>query len=304
MLPQYANDLIELGVSHVTVTMNSIDPAIGGQIYKYVDYMGRKYFGEAAAAILMSNQLAGIKMLTSKGIICKVNIVMLKGINEYHIPEVVAKVKELGATITNIMQLIPVKGSAFENLPLVSNIEIMEMRKKCGETMKQMYHCRQCRADAIGTLDNDLSIEFNATSKAKEDETLSSIEEKEQKKVIPAKSIHLAVATKSGMIVDQHFGHVTEFYIYEYTGEKAIFKEKRAVEKYCNGVSECDDNENRMDLIIQTISDCNAVIAMRIGESPKQKLSNKGIKTFITYDRIEDSVKRAVKEMVSEGEKL
>lgn len=302
MLPQYANDLIALGVSHVTVTMNSIDPTIGGQIYKYVDYMGRKYFGEAGAAILMSNQLAGIKMLTAKGIICKVNIVMLKGINDHHIPEVVEKVKALGGTITNIMQLIPVQGSVFENLPLVSNIEIIEMRKKCGETMQQMYHCRQCRADAIGTLDNDQSIEFNACHKPSSEDVITEEKEATKSEAIPEKSIHLAVATKSGMIVDQHFGHVTEFYVYEYNGENVLFKEKRTVKKYCNGSEECDDNENRMDSIIQTISDCNAVIAMRIGESPKEKLKNKGIRVFTTYDRIEDSVKWAGKEMMFKSE--
>jgi nitrogenase cofactor biosynthesis protein NifB len=298
MLPQYAEELVALGVSHVTVTMNAIDPVIGGKIYKYVDYMGRKYYGESAAAILMANQLAGIRMLTAKGIICKVNIVMLKGINEYHIPEVVAKVKELGGTITNIMQLIPVKGSVFENLPLVSNKEIMDMRKKCGETMKQMYHCRQCRADAIGTLDRDQSIEFNACHKVTEEDILPVTAAMNTKEAYPGKSIHVAVATKSGMIVDQHFGHVSEFYVYEYANGNAVFKEKRTVKKYCAGPGECEDNENRMDSIIQTISDCNAVIAMRIGDSPKQKLESKGIMTFTTYDRIEDSVKWAANEMI------
>ncbi len=309
MLPQYADELIALGVSHVTVTMNSIDPLIGAQIYKYVDYMGTKYYGAAAAAILMSNQLAGIKLLTSKGIICKVNIVMLKGINDHHIPEIVAKVKELGGTITNIMQLIPVKGSVFEELPLVSNVEIMEMRKRCGETLKQMYHCRQCRADAIGTLEHDRSIEFNPCHKSETD-TLKSgtlvrqqplnLEQKHLEPEQRVPKIIVAVATKSGMLVDQHFGQVSEFYVYEYSGGNARFKEKRQVNKYCTGTEDCISNENRMDTIIHTISDCNAVIAMRIGEAPKLKLVQKGIKIFTTYDRIEDSVKWAANEMITE----
>lgn len=295
MLPQYAGDLIELGVSHITVTMNAIDPKIGGQIYKYVDYMGQKFYGEAAASILMANQLAGIKMLTSKGIVCKVNIVMLKGINDHHIPEVVKKVKELGGTITNIMQLIPVEGSVFEHLPLVSNVEIMNMRKKCGESMKQMYHCKQCRADAIGTLGNDRSIEFNACHISKKEEMIPVAVTKEPDIQIP--KFQVAVATKSGMIVDQHFGQVSEFYIYEFSAGNAIFKERRAINKYCNGSEECDEKEDKITTIINTISDCQAVVAMRIGESPKMKLSQKGIRVFTTYDRIEDTVKRVATEM-------
>lgn len=285
MLPQYAEDLIRLGVSHVTVTMNAVDPIIGGKIYKYVNYMGAYYYGEAGAAILMANQLAGIKMLTSKGIICKVNIVMLKGINEAHIPEVVKKVKEIGGTITNIMQLIPVQGSVFENLPLVNNQEIMAMRKLCGETMQQMYHCRQCRADAIGTLGSDRSIEFNACHKT------------EDSRIISDKTFQVAVATKSGMLVDQHFGQVSEFYVYEYNQGNAVFKEKRSISKYCNGSEECGDKEDKIEAIIKTIADCDAVIAMRIGESPKMKLSQRGIRVFATYDRIEDSVKKVASEL-------
>jgi MoaA/NifB/PqqE/SkfB family radical SAM enzyme len=249
--------------------------------------MGTRYYGEAAATILLSNQLAGIKMLTSKGIICKVNIVMLKGINDLHIPEVVAKVKELGGTITNIMQMIPVEGSAFEHLPLISIKEVNEMRNKCGDTMKQMYHCRQCRADAVGTLDNDCSHEFNSSHK-------------EVVKPEGISGIQVAVATKSGMIVDQHFGQVSDFYVYEYSGGNAVFKEKRQVNKYCNGTIDCDDDSNKIDRIIQTISDCNAVIAMRIGDAPKKRLNQSGIRTFTTYDRIEDSVKWAVSELIAE----
>lgn len=215
MLPMHAKELIDLGVSHVTVTMNAVDPKIGAKIYKHIDYMGVRYEGETGAAILLANQIAGLKYLTSNGAICKVNIVMLKGINDGHIEEVVKTAKELGCEITNIMQLIPVKGSAFEELPLVSNKELMEIRKKCEVHMKQMHHCRQCRADAIGTLDNDVSIQYRSMlnddiSKAK---TL-------KKK--------FAVASKSGMLVDQHFGHADEFYIYESDGENARFVEKKS----------------------------------------------------------------------------
>ena len=288
MLPQYVDELSDLGVSHITVTLNAIDPAIGARIYKYIDFMGTRYYGETAAAILLANQLTGIKRLKSLGIICKVNIVMLKGINDHHIPDVVAKVKELGGIITNIMQLIPVKGSAFEELALVTNKEVMEMRNKCGEIMKQMYHCRQCRADAIGTLDRDQSIEFDKSQHDGEMNNISKSENEGQ--------LHMAVASKSGMIVDQHFGQVSEFYVYEYSKGCAVFKEIRKVDKYCSGAENCDDVD-KIEKIIQTISDCNVVIAMRIGSAPKEKLNQKGIKTFITYDRIEDSVIRAGNEM-------
>ncbi len=282
MLPHYAQDLIDLGVSHVTVTMNAIDPVIGARIYKYVDYMGLRYVGEAAAAILLSNQLAGIRLLTSQGVVCKINIVMLKGINDNHIPEVVKKVKELGAVMTNILPMIPVDGSVFEKLEPASEEELLQLRKQCGETLTQMYHCRQCRADAIGTLDKDKAQEFTLP----------------QEKLPVQTKLQIAVATKSGMIVDQHFGHASEFYVYEYGNGNAVFKEKRAVKQYCNGQEECNEAEDKMVNIIATISDCKAVIAMRIGEAPKQQLKSKGILTFTTCDKIEKSIYEAVKSII------
>src|SRR5471030_1861942 len=97
MLPFYAQELIDLGVTHVTVTMNAIDPKITAKVYKFIDYLGVTYTGEEGTQILLNNQLSGIKYLTDRGIMVKVNIVMLKGINDHHIQDVTKKVKELGA---------------------------------------------------------------------------------------------------------------------------------------------------------------------------------------------------------------
>jgi MoaA/NifB/PqqE/SkfB family radical SAM enzyme len=65
---QYVEQITSLGVSHVTVTVNAVDVAIGSRIYKHVRYMGQIYTGEAAAAMLLANQMAGIKMLAGRGV--------------------------------------------------------------------------------------------------------------------------------------------------------------------------------------------------------------------------------------------
>lgn len=285
MLPFYAQELIDLGVSHVTITINAINPEISEKVYKYVDYLGVIYRGKEAAQILLNNQLSGLKYLTDRGIVVKVNIVMLKGINDEHIYDITKKVKELGATITNIMQMIPVKESVFENMPLVSLKEINDMRNKCGENIKQMYHCKQCRADAIGTLNEDQSLKIS----------LEMNQEKFNEKIVK-----FAVATRSGMTIDMHFGHVTEFYIYEYRNGKVMFLERRIIDKYCTGESECG-NENKIDKLIKTISDCSGVITLRVGEEPKKKLKEKNILVFASCERIEDAVVKAAK--IIEGEK-
>lgn len=162
-LPEFAQKIVELGVKHVTVTVNCLEPELGAIIYKHIKYQGKRYDGSAGARILINNQLAGIKYLASSGVLVKVNIVMMPGINDHQIPDIVRRVKDLGAFITNIMPLIPAEGSAFAAFPQTSMQELNKMRDLCQIDMQQMRHCKQCRADAIGLLDEDRSLEFNCS---------------------------------------------------------------------------------------------------------------------------------------------
>lgn len=278
MLPFYCEEIIGLGVSHVTITINGVDPKITSKIYKYIDYLGTTYTEIEGAEILLNNQLSGLKYLSDRGIVCKVNIVMLKGINDNHIEDIVKKVKTLGASITNIMQMIPVKGSAFEQMPLVNIKEIMELRKKCEVHIPQMYHCKQCRADAIGTLDNDQSLEFaNNTNQEKK--------------------IRFAIASKTGKVVDLHFGHATEFYIYDYINDNTVFIEKRSTQKYCNGKDEVEEID-KFEETMKILADCNGIISLRIGNSPTNKFKSKGIEVFMTCDEVESAVEKAAESIL------
>ncbi len=160
MLPRYGPEIVTLGIRHVTVTVNCIEPVIGADIYQHIEYQGKRYAGETAAEILIGNQMAGIQYLAENGVLVKINIVMIPGINASHIPDVVKKVKKLGAFLTNIMPLIPAAGSAFEALPRTNMREVQAMREICRVDIAQMRHCQQCRADAIGLLTEDLSCQF------------------------------------------------------------------------------------------------------------------------------------------------
>lgn len=289
MLPHYAGELVKLGVSHVTVTVNAADDKTAARIYGHVMYDGKRLEGLKGAAILRRNQLQGIRILKKAGIIIKVNIVMLKGINDGQIHDIVRTVKECGADITNIMQLIPVEGSPFEKLGLVSNKELTAMRKQCEEYLPQMYHCKQCRADAIGTLGNDLSIQFRGSAAA------AAGEHREE-----AQPGHLrfAVSSKNGILIDQHFGHTKEFYIYDLTGGEACYIEKRQVGQYCKGSGECgDEKAAAIEDILAAVEDCDAVLCMRIGNEPAAKLKKSGKDVFMTYDRIEDGIREAAKQI-------
>jgi len=287
-LPEYVEDMKRVGVSHATVTINAVDPVIGAQIYKFAMYRGKRYTGETAAALLLANQMAGLRALTQVGIVSKVNTVLLKGINDGHIPQVVETARELGAVMTNIMQLIPVKGSVFQNMPLVSNKELMDMRRSCEPTLKQMYHCKQCRADAVGLLADDRSIDYRPPVAEKAPVV-------EEAKPAVARKIRIAVASKTGMTVDQHFGQAEQFYIYESDGDAASYVETRSVSRYCNGMDDCGEKAGRMAGILAAVDDCKGVLALRIGESPLKKLETRGIRVFTLYENVDKAVNDAAR---------
>lgn len=279
MLPHYGEELVKLGIKHVTVTVNCLEEAIGARIYHHIHYLSKYYVGAAAAGILIRNQLAGIKLLADNGILVKVNMVMIKDINDQHIPEVVKKVKSLGAFMTNIMPLIPASGSVFQNYPQTSMKEVNAMRDMCQQDMPQMRHCQQCRADAIGLLTEDQSYKFRNVKQ--ENITTSDF---------PAKIYKIAVTSKYNSMVDLHYGHAEAFHIYETDGKSNRFIETRTTQKYCMGVTNCDDTEMIKDTVIRGILDCDAVLTMRIGYDAQKRLQDTGIFVVESCTGVEEAL--------------
>ncbi len=279
LLPEYAGDLISLGVKHVTVTVNCVEPKIGAQIYRYVNYGGKRYTGAEGAEILAASQLAGIAQLAESGVVVKVNIVMIKDLNDRHIPAVVRKVRDTGASITNIMPLIPASGSVFAGYPQTSRRELQKMRDACQADLPQMYHCSQCRADAIGLLGEDRSAEFRTSSETRTGRGSQT-----------AKQYKIAVTSKYGRLVDQHFGHAKVFAIYQVKGDSFQLVETRGAEKYCSGAEECEDDESRREEIVGVIKDCDAVLTMRLGYSARQRLEKSGILALEFCDSVENGL--------------
>ncbi|MDR0552362.1 MAG: radical SAM protein, partial [Spirochaetaceae bacterium] len=152
LLPRYAEALCGAGVSHITVTVNAATPETAQKIYRYADYDGRRYTRAEAARLILQNQIEGIQKAAALGMLCKVNIVAIPGLNTGEIPAIMRRVKDAGASLANIMPLIPVEHTLFENFPRPAHDEIAALRAECEPILPQMTHCRHCRADAAGML--------------------------------------------------------------------------------------------------------------------------------------------------------
>jgi nitrogen fixation protein NifB len=148
LLYERADELIEVGIDSLTVTVNAVDPEIEAKLNKYILYHGKKYEGVEGAAILIENQLKGIKKIADAGITIKVNTVLVPEINGDHIETIAKTVSEAGASIYNIIPLIPqyeLKDCKAPTCP-----EIDAARTKAGKYIDVFRHCQRCRADAIG----------------------------------------------------------------------------------------------------------------------------------------------------------
>ena len=148
LLAEKADEVIGAKIDSLTVTVNAVDPEIEAQLNKFVIYHGRKYDALEGAKILIDNQLNGIRKVAGSGITVKVNTVLVPRINGNHIGQIARTVAAAGATIYNVIPLIPTYELKDENAPFCFQIE--EARKNAEQYIDVFRHCNRCRADAVG----------------------------------------------------------------------------------------------------------------------------------------------------------
>ena len=148
LLDERAQEVIEVGIDTLTVTVNAVDPAIEAQMINGLIYHGQRYTGEEAGALLIHNQLAGIRKVAAAGVVVKVNTVLVNEINRFHIGAIAQAVKAAGASIYNIIPLIP--QHELKDCEEPSCVDLAAARKEAGKYIDVFRHCQHCRADAVG----------------------------------------------------------------------------------------------------------------------------------------------------------
>jgi predicted Fe-Mo cluster-binding NifX family protein len=96
---------------------------------------------------------------------------------------------------------------------------------------------------------------------------------------VPA-PIRVAVATREGAAVSEHFGHAKAFHIYELSADQCRLLEQRQVSHYCLGGS---SDKTALAEILEAIKDCDAVFVAKIGDGPTEKLAARGISAVADY---------------------
>ncbi len=270
-LPPYLDDVAELGVTHMTVTVNAVDPVIGGKVYKWIRDGKVVYRGLEAGKLILSRQTQAIKGLKARGITVKVNTIVLPGVNDHHVEEIAKYMKDLGVDLHNLIPLHPNPGTEFGHLPEPTKAEINALRKAAGQHVPQMTHCRRCRADAVGLLDDDRSGEMSGCLSA-----CSKLE-------LPVAEARpfVAVATREGMLVNQHLGEAREFQIWGLRdGQPVLIEERQAPPAGCG--------PKRWEALSATLRDCRSVLCAAAGETPTMLLGEYGLRVEVCSGFISD----------------
>ena len=103
----------------------------------------------------------------------------------------------------------------------------------------------------------------------------------------------IAVTSKTGTEIDQHFGHAEKFRIYKYRKGDPVQISEVEVEKYCSFDPDHPFRHRQFDGIAEALKDCKAVVTAMIGELPKQELEKLGFKVVSMSGAIEPALKVA-----------
>ena len=91
----------------------------------------------------------------------------------------------------------------------------------------------------------------------------------------------IAVASKDGKEINQHFGHAERFLIFDIENGDAKLVDERKVERYCSFDPEHPLRGHLIKGIFDALSGCRAVVTAQIGEHPKGELEKLGVESFV-----------------------
>jgi len=96
----------------------------------------------------------------------------------------------------------------------------------------------------------------------------------------------IAVASKDGKEINQHFGHVERFLVFDVDGDRVELLEERPVERYCRFDPEHPMRSHTLKDTAEALRGCRAVVCSMMGEPPKVELERLGVEPFVIEGEI------------------
>ncbi|MDQ1287532.1 MAG: nitrogen fixation protein NifB [Actinomycetota bacterium] len=259
-LPPHLDRVAALGVSHVTVTVNTVDPSVGARIYRWVRDGRIVRRGTDGAQALLAAQCASIEGLKARGITVKVNTILIPGVTVDGVAETARTVAALGADAMNCMPMYPVAGTPLHRQGAPAPSEVTSSRLGAARYLPQLSHCTRCRADAAGLIGEEHAPGSLARLERARSRTLS-----------PGTARpYVAATSQEGHLVNSHLGDADCFFVFERTAAGARLTDIRHAPDAGSG-------ENRWRQVAEVLADCRALLVERIGGTPRAVLEASGL---------------------------
>jgi len=286
---QHAPALAELGLSHVTVLVDAVDPLIVEQLYAWIRPGKRTLPLPEAARLLVDEQARAIRAFREAGLFVKVNMTVIAGINEEHVTDVASVVATLGADMLALVPFQPVCNDPAGCHPADEEpgapkapdaARMIELRELAGRYIPLMPAFDSCGQSIVG-------IERGGLEKASPEACLVS--------ALPGPSgarVNVAVASASGLDVDLHLGQAVRFLIFgprESDGLPSMLGFREAPEPG-QGASQPGGSNARWEALAETLHDCFAILAASAGAPPREFLAAKGITVLTGEAQIQGAV--------------
>ncbi len=263
---QYAKELKKIGLSHITLLVDAVDPEIAERMYAWIRPSTKTLPLAEAARMLMNEQAKAVTAFKKAGVVVKINTTVYPGYNADHVEAIASSMAALGADIMAVVPFWP--GEESGEFPATPDMDLLEtVRDRAARHINLMPAWEECGEALIG-LDRAEARKAAAIALPRPTRERPNV----------------AVVSTGGMDVDLHLGHAAKVLVYGPRDDGlACLLETREAPKPGSGSA-------RWEQLASLLSDCFVLLTASAGQSPREVLSHSGLVVFITDGEIAPTV--------------
>lgn len=267
-----AKDLADIGLDHVTLYVNAVDPSVAAKLYQWIRPGKRTLPVQEASVVLIEEQRNSLVAFKEAGLAVKVDVTIFPGLNDGHALDVAKAMADLGADCLELTPCAPVPASETSPGLEAPSAEILEgLRKAAAAFLPVTKAPDACSAGGVVALQQDVG------PKATGEDFLSLLPKPD------AQRPYVAVASTDGFEINEHLGRAQRFLIYG--PKEGLISLLDARPGPLPGAG-----DERWESLADSLPDCKLLLVEHAGQNPEQVLAHRGIRIVRVSGNIESVV--------------
>ena len=100
----------------------------------------------------------------------------------------------------------------------------------------------------------------------------------------------IAVASKDGKEINQHFGHAERFLVYEVEGDSVKLVDEKKVERYCSYDEAHPLRGHILRAFAEALQGCGAIVCSQVGQAPQEEMTRLGFPVYALHGEIKPAL--------------